>query len=408
MKVVHLVTIDYGGAYRAAVRISESMNQAGVDSSVLLRTKTLENSDAEEIFSSYFERFCSKVKNGLNLLFSFGEVVIDRFGTDITHYNKIKEADVVILHWVNSFVSPKGIEKLATLQKPILWVLHDMWEFTGGCHYDKECGKYHNLCGVCPQLKSKEERDRTRLALLRKRKAYSGKGIVYVGPSRWICECAEESTILHGEKIINIPNPLSEEVYYPMEKESARRMLAITSEKKLVVFGALKSTSSPYKGFSYLKEALQCLDRKQCEIVVFGNDDEDTTLFPGGKVHYLGVIHSEERLRAVYSAADVFVAPSLQDNYPSTVLEALACGTPVVAFSIGGMSDMIFHGENGYLAHRGDSADLAEGIQYCLAHRNDLSQQAVQSVRQNNSYSAIGQRYRALCERMMEGNIHGE
>lgn len=400
MKVVNLVTIDYGGAYRAAVRISESINGEGVESSIILRTKMHLDSPAEEIFDHKYERFISKVKNVGNLFFSHHDIVIEKFGTDVTKYESVWNADIIILHWVNSFLSVRGIKKLEALGKPIIWVMHDMWVFTGGCHNDASCKRYKEGCGFCPQMLSEKERDRTYRALREKMKLLGKKKICYVSPSTWLADCASNSLLLKNEKIIRIPNPLPLNIFFPEERKMAREKLNLPINKKIVAFGAMKSTSDPNKGFSYLKEAIKRLDSSQYEVMIFGSNERDKEMEKFTKVYYMGIINQEHVLRSLYSAADVFVAPSMQENYPSTVLEAMACETPVAAFSVGGMTDLIIHKKNGYLASSKTADQLAEGIIFCAENSDKLGKCAGEYVRQNNSYEVIGAQYRCLCEKL--------
>jgi len=159
MNVVHIVTTDYGGAYRAAQRINDSMQSVGVSSAVLVREKTNPDSNVICAIDNPFRLLLSKTKNYMNLKASKGEVITDLFGTDITRHPLVKKADVVILHWVNSFVSYDTVQKLLEKGKPIVWVMHDMWPFTGGCHCDFYCGKYKIGCGKCPQISSTDMKD---------------------------------------------------------------------------------------------------------------------------------------------------------------------------------------------------------------------------------------------------------
>ena len=138
MKAVHFCTTDFGGAYKAALRINEAMNLCGADSRLYVRTKFNSGSTCEEVIDTPLKSLVSKSKNVLNLMLSKGEVITDAFGTDITRLEAVKNADTVILHWVNSFVSCNTVKKLASM-KPVIWVMHDMWPYTGGCHYDYGC-----------------------------------------------------------------------------------------------------------------------------------------------------------------------------------------------------------------------------------------------------------------------------
>lgn len=402
MKVAHFVTIDFGGAYRAATRISEAMQSETCESSLYCRTKNSAQNPGTEILHSNGQRFLSKVKNVGNLLFSSGEIVIDKFGTDISKKKEFKEADVIILHWVNSFISVREIKKITSKGKPVIWVMHDMWNFTGGCHYDRYCNGFKKECGNCPILNSSNSHDRTYRECRRKYLQYRNRGIAFVAPSIWIQDCARQSKILQGEQILRICNPIPTDIYVPIEKKKARKVWGIETEKKVILFGAVKATENAQKGFHYFVEALNRLDKDQYMVVVFGNNDGIANMC-GFETKAVGVVTDENKLALLYNIADVFVAPSEQDNYPSTVVEALACATPVTAFHIGGMPDMIEHLKNGYLADLKHPHTLADGIIYCTQHSAQLGEYARKSVVENNVYERVGRKYRELCEKMMEG-----
>jgi len=286
-----------------------------------------------------------------------------------------KKDHIVHLHWVTfGFIN---IKTISMFKSPIVWTMHDMWPFTGGCHYDSECGRYKSHCGRCPVLGSKDEHDLSYRTFLRKKKFWRNLNITLVSPSRWLAECAENSTILGRYRTEIIPNGINTEKYRPIEKGYARKHLGLPLNKKLVLFGALAATSDPRKGFNLLDSAIKKIEQNnspdQAEIIIYGTEGENIRALGNVKRHYLGKIEDEEKLVLLYSAADVFVAPSLQDNLPNTVMEALACGTPCVAFDIGGMPDMIEHKKNGYLAKPYSYEDLANGIKWVLSDSERLS-----------------------------------
>ena len=321
MKVAHFVTIDFGGAYRAAARISDAMQNDTCESTLYCRTKNSVQNPGIEILYSGGQRFLSKVKNVGNLLFSSGEIVLDKFGTDICKKKEFKEADVIILHWVNSFISVSEIDRITAQGKPVIWVMHDMWNFTGGCHYDRYCNRFKEECGACPILKSNNLHDRTYRECRKKCLHYRNKGIAFVAPSTWIQDCARQSKILKGEEILRIRNPIPTDVYVPMDKKKAQKTWGIETHKKVILFGAVKATENTQKGFHHLVEALNGLDKDQYMVVMFGNNDDVSDMY-GFETKAVGVVKDERKLALLYNAADVFVAPSEQDNYPSTVAEA--------------------------------------------------------------------------------------
>jgi len=282
--------------------------------------------------------------------------------------------DVINLHWIN--FGYLQIETLAKFKKPIIWTLHDMWAFTGGCHYNGDCMNYVNSCGACPQLHSNTEKDLSRWVWRRKSKAWQDLNLTIVTPSHWLADCARKSSLFQNLRVEVIANGLDAQVYKPIDQAIARNLLNLSLDKKLVLFGAMNSTRNKRKGFHLLEPALQKLSEDEklenVELVILDASRPSEVPNLGFPIHYLGRLNDDIALALLYSAADVFLAPSVQDNLPNTVMESLACGTPCVAFDIGGMSDMIQHQQNGYLAKPFDVNDLAKGITWVLEDEERL------------------------------------
>lgn len=397
MKIVHVTTTDFGGAFKAVERIQDSIRYYSEQSDILVRSRFFET-DTIEVMNTLGRNLFSKGKNFLNLLLSYGEIVTDLFGTDLTRHPKVQEADIIMLHWVNSFISNRSIRKLATLHKPIIWVMHDMWVFTGGCHYDAYCNRYKEGCGNCPYLGQKWKRDITYWNLKNKKKLFESVEISFIAISKWEKECASKSIPLNGKKITWIANPLNTDIFCPDDREKLKEKYGII-DKKVILFGADKALENPTKGFKYLVKALQYLDGNKFLAVCFGKAPEkDKVELKHMDIQYLGMIHNEKKLSELYNIADVFVAPSLQEGFGYTVCEALACGTPVTAFAVGGMLDQIIHKENGYLAELYNSEDLANGIIFCSDNRKILGTKARKSILMQNSYEIIGEKYCKYCK----------
>lgn len=378
MKVLHVTTIDVGGAYKAALRLHEGLMRLGVQSGILLRTKRNKENAGEEVFSNKLSAIISKAKNAWNLIWADGEITRDVLGTDISRNTQVQEADVIILHWINSFLTVRELKQLAALQKPILWFLHDMWPFTGGCHYDGYCGSYENGCGNCPFVSRRGDNDISRRNFADKEALMRCMDAVIAGPSSWIVECAKNSGIFAGKKVIYLPNMLDTEVFFPIEdKAYLRRKYGIENGRKVILFGAADAgTENKTKGFSFLCEALEKLPRDKYQLAVFGNAGGNLNLPVGFDVTLLGFISEEQRLAEIYNLADVLVNPSKQEAFGYTACEAMACGTPVTAFPVGGLKEQIVHLENGYLAEFQSAEDIARGIIYCAENRECLGVQA--------------------------------
>lgn len=162
MKILHITTVDIGGAYKAAYRLHESMTLNGLDSQILVRTRRNLDDRTEEIFRNPMQAFISKSKNGINKIYARGLIANDKLGTDVSKHPLVCEADVIVLHWINSFLSRESFLRLGKMGKRIVWVMHDMWPFTGGCHYDEYCGRYEKRCGKCPMIRGEKETDLSR------------------------------------------------------------------------------------------------------------------------------------------------------------------------------------------------------------------------------------------------------
>lgn len=273
--------------------------------------------------------------------------------------------DIVHLHWVCHGMI--NVEDIARINVPIVWTLHDDWVFTGGCHIKWDCDKYQNNCGSCPRLGSINENDLSRKVFNRKKKAFSKiDQLIIVGVSHWLKDCAKKSALLKDKKIINLPNPLDTGKYKPFDKDKAKELWCLPKNKKLILFGANSATADINKGFIELCEALAKIKSTDVEFVVFGSSEPKKSQDFGVKTHYLGNVHDDVSLITIYSLADVMVVPSLQEAFGQTASEAMACGTPVVAFGHTGLLDIIDHKVNGYLAQPINTTDLANGIDWVL------------------------------------------
>ncbi len=369
-----------GGAAVACNRLHEALVSNGYDSKMLVRQKSTSDPRVFEFTNSTFRK-------KTNLFFFFIELFILKFfkkkgfdfslpwfGPSLYKHPLVREADVIHLHWVqNSFVSLHCIKKLQKLNKPIIWTLHDMWAFTGGCHYNVGCRKFESSCEQCPQLKNTSILDFSKSTFKNKSKILSSK-LKIVTPSIWLSEEVKKSSLLKNNSISVIPYNINFDIFKPIDKSEARKEFGISSGKKIILFVSM-NVEDQRKGFDYFKKAIIELENRipnwieTHEILAIGRNS-DIKHFKT-KIHYTGRLSDLNTISKAYSAADVFVAPSLQDNLPNTVIESLACGTPIVAFNIGGMPDMIAHKESGYLATPFSINEISLGIEYCL--KNNLS-----------------------------------
>lgn len=397
LKVVHLNTYDgNGGAGRACLRLSDSLNANGVQSKVLVYYKFGENTKItnlsegifaklKAVFNIMAERYLAKIfVKAVKTPFS-----LQWFGQSLINRKELKEADIIHLHWVNhGFLSPKFLAELDLLDKPIVWTFHDSNAFTGGCHVRYSCEHFHQQCGNCPLLKFSGKDDISHKTWLRKQKAYSELNFHIVAPSSWMAKSVKESSLLGLRYTSVIPNTIEIDVFKPYVKAEAKKILKIPANHFVIMSGFMPSKNDKHKGTQYLIDALNELalrpeiPNQEIELVIFGNKDtKDMPVFPF-KTTFLGTINKDEHLAKSYAAADAFVLPSLEDNLPNTVMESLACATPVVAFKTGGIPDMVKHLENGYLADYKSSTDLADGIEWLFLHedRESIQKEARRTI----------------------------
>lgn len=377
MKILLVNTFDIvGGPGRWVYMMHTNFLSKKIDSTYLVDNKF--SKDPSIIgYSGKFRNVRSRFKQTIEYLpllkYPKWKKVIFSTGSAPFGINKFiddTKPDIVHLNWINrGFISIKSLSKI---KQPVVWTLHDMWPFTGGCHYDEECGRYHDRCGTCPILGSKSEEDLSRRVLNEKNRYLNDLNLTVVAPSKWLWKCASESSLFRNKRVENIPVGMDINTFSPVNKMEAREILKLPKDKKLVLFGAMNAVSDKRKGFGYLQDALNKLANKNSniELVIFGSSENESRDNFNFKCHFLGNINDNKKMSLVYSAADVFVAPSIQDNMPATVMEALACGTPVAAFNIGGMPDMIEHKLCGYLAHPFETSDLANGIEWILSNEN--------------------------------------
>jgi glycosyltransferase involved in cell wall biosynthesis len=278
-----------------------------------------------------------------------------------------------------------------------------MWAFTGGCHHSGDCENYQITCGNCLQyLKNPSKNDLSNLVWQRKNTIFGQLNIhktTIIGCSQWLTNRARKSSLFDELTIKSIPNPLDTTLFSPQNKVESRQKLGLPIDKKLVLFVAAK-VSVIWKGFSYFQESLEILktqtpNNQDIELVILGESDEETIQKLPFKAHALGRISDIQQIVSIYSAADVFVIPSIQENLPNTIMEAMACGTPAVGFEVGGIPEMIRHKENGFLSKYKSAKSFSEGIQWVLfeADHQKISQNARQNVLDNYSQATVVKQY---------------
>jgi len=409
LKILHLSNSDTsGGASIAARRICDAQQMIPeINSKFLVQTKKSGNKNVfstQLTFSNkiyYTFRFVlDEFSIRLLTIQSRGRFSFPFFGEDISRIDLVKNSDIINFHWINGgFLSLNSLNKIGKLKKPIVWTLHDMWAFTGGCHYTSGCVNFIDYCSNCPSLLFKSDNDLSYKIFNRKKQIFENLNLTIITCSKWLAKEVSRSKLLKDKKIISIPNPLDIDLYKPIPQMTAREKLKLPLDKKIVLIGAM-NLKDERKGFRYLFEALHIInelkDKMNIEIVVFGKLDESILNKIPFKVNQLGKLKSEQNIVIAYNSADVYVAPSLEDNLPNTVMEAMSCGVPVVAFNVGGIPDIIDNEQNGILAELKSTEELAKGITLILSDeelRKKYSLSAREKVLKDFNQKIIAERY---------------
>jgi len=407
-----------GGAAIAASRLMHILKENGVETKMLVQ-------EGEDPDSGVYSTTHSALKRGMNFL----RFVIERLtflrrekspdirflfslantGEDLSCNPHVRDADIIHLHWVNGgFLSFASLEKLLDLGKPVVWTLHDMWPFTGGCHHALNCEGYKQECGQCIYLKKPGERDLSHRLWKKKNNLLKDRKITIITPSIWMQKGVRGSTLLGHQEIFAIPNPVDHHLFKPADRQLSCENLGLDPSKKHILFGAA-SVKNLYKGFTYFREAMELLNRNAeategVEIILFGKGGGDLQdMFPV-KTHCIDYISSVQTIVELYSAAHLFVISSLQDNFPSTLIESMLCGTPVAGFRTGGIPEMIGHLEDGYLAEHKSAADLARGMEWILSNEdyNSLSVRCREAATKRFSSAKAAEKHIRLYQGLMD------
>ena len=380
MRIVHLSTTDNrGGAARSASRLHQGLRDAGVESSMLVKHKFSNDDHVTEVsaekcgskgeaghrWESIEKLFIQDHRTGLsNTHFS-----LPAQGYDLSRHPLVKRADIIHLHWVSGLLCPPSVAALQHLGKPLVWTLHDQRPFTGGCHFSAGCRQFEIDCTKCPQL-SRDRFGLTSAALADSIDLIDARAVTVVSPSRWLADCARRSTLFRNSRTEVIPGGVDTNVFRPIDRGAACAAWKLDPCVTYLLFGAFDWTEKR-KGFAVLTLALeecmrdgafsQRVKDRQVAFLCFGQTSPEIEAL-GLPVKFLGRISSDEQLAAVYSAAAAVLLPSLEDNLPNVLIEAMCCGTTVVAHRIGGVPDVVEHDVTGLLVPAGDARQFAEAI----------------------------------------------
>ncbi len=404
INVLHLIGGSLrGGAARGAYWLFRELIRKGVEGVVLNNTKSAREHDGVLGPRGSVENMRFRTRAMLEQSHKLLHPNRERtsfntgfYGIDVTESPYYRKADIVHLHWIN-----QGFVKISTLphiKKPLVWTFRDLWPGTGGCHYPMGCEKFVTGCSACPQLGSSKAIDLSSRVFANKR-INIPQHLVGVGISNWVVDNLKQSPIFARNRIKMIPNAIPIESFFPEEQYAQRKRLDLPETRPIVLVGA-DSLGKFHKGFDLFQSCLHHLP-KGVLILTFGhNDSVDLRDFDH---RHLGFLSRIDELRAAYAAADVFVAPSRQEAFGKTLCESMASGTPVVAFDIGGPSDIIEHQVDGYLAKPYSPEDLANGIRWLLDENNrpNVRLAAIRKIRERFSTSVVAEQYIALYKSLL-------
>lgn len=420
MKVLHLSTADAnGGAARGAYWMHKALLQAGVDSHMLVADKFTSD---PTVTGSTGITGSQKIRKGLRQTLEYWPLKRYKnkksgvFSPAIAPNNiavqvEAIDPDIINLHWIaGGFLRPQDLRKFQeTRHRHLVWTLRDMWPFTGGCHYSGTCAAYQTSCGSCPALGSSNFYDLSYKTWQRKQSAWKNLDITIAPLSNWLADCARQSALFSHQRIQVIPNAIDTNKYRPIDKATARNLLNLPQNKKLILFGALSPTADSRKGFTHLRDALQHLSSQPVssdyEVIIFGTDKPAQNIALHLPTTFLGYLNDDITLAIAYSAADVMVVPSIQEAFGKTSIEAMSCATPVVAFKTTGLQDSIVHQHNGYAAKCFDATDLSAGIKWVLEDESrlqTLSEHARQTVESKFTFSHQAEQYKSLYRQLFE------
>jgi glycosyltransferase involved in cell wall biosynthesis len=369
-----------GGAAIAGLRLHQGLQRAGVESRLLVGTKAGDDPAVHRLEPARGTRVLRKVARELGLT-ELGDVASYR----VRRSEDLAWADVVHAHAIHgSWFSYPAIARI-TRDKPTVLTLHDMWPFTGHCSFSYDCERWRTGCGHCPYPATFPgiERDGTAVEHRIKRRVWSRSELVVVTPSEWLARLARESMLGRFEVRV-IPHGIDTELFRPAEDRAAvRRRLGVPEGRTALMFAAT-ALGRPHgaeldrKGGDLLMAALGGLSpdaRARCTAILMGGGSADMAarLRAGGfDVVDAGWVTDETTKAELYSAADAFVFPTRADNAPLVILEALACGTPVVSFDVGGVGEAVRPGKTGVLVPAGDVAALRDVLERAVADVSSL------------------------------------
>lgn len=412
MNVLHITMSTTGGAGIACIRLHQGLLNSEISSNTLyLKDKAhiaetipylfpfkkgiLPNLLVKAKLELYNRRLEKKLKDQ-----PFGFEIFSAIDSpfDVTTHPLYKKADIVHLHWVCGFLDFSSFFK--KIDKPVVWTLHDMFPFTGGCHHSDGCERFMNTCAHCPQLIGCKDSEWAAKQLIQKKEILKKHNqLTIIAPSQWLTNLSQKSILFKNYTHYTIPNGIDESIFNITSKLEARKKLDLPLNKKIILFVA-QSVNNARKGIHLLVEALNYVKTEDILCVSIGKSDKViSTQF---SYVQLGVIHSPIEIALSYQAADVFILPSLAENQPNTITESLLCGTPVIAFPVGGISEMIEDGINGLLCNAINAKELSKTIEQFFDRKESFNQFSI-GQQASKKYSLVNQvlKYQQVYRKIM-------
>lgn len=401
-----------GGAAVVTKRLVDALRTEGTDARLIVIDKQsgeeyvhlATESKLRQAVPFYSERLEIALNNGFSRENLFKGSTAST-GIDLSSHPDIIAADVIVLSWVNQgMVSMKNIRKFAQMGKPIVWIMHDMWNITGFCHHSLECDHYTRQCGACKFLKSDNPKDLSHRSWKKKFALYNDVPITFVAVSNWLAECARRSSLLGNQDVRVIPNAFPIDSF---EIKPSMTLESIPSDKRIIAMGAAR-LDDPIKGLDMAVEALNIVADKNPEIakdtvaVFFGALRDESILEKLRFPHlWLGMVSDSAKVRNIYAQASAVISSSLFETLPGTLIEGQAAGALAVSFNRGGQVDIIDHKKSGYLARFGDIEDLANGIVWALQNPADR-EMLHQQVRSRFAASSVANEFKALFRELLD------
>lgn len=411
MKVLHISqSSGRGGAARAALRIHNAQMTNGTNSSMLVSVSDdftpgvhLPKRTALRVLGRALSPLVDTALSKLQIPINKGLHSPGLSSSISWREINRSDIDVVNLHWVQGGVL--SIYAISRIKKPLVWTLHDMWAFSGAEHYDNGSRRWTESYSKSSKPDQDKGLDLNRFIYLLKKILLKTK-IHIVTPSKWMRDCVAESSLMSQWPVRVIPYPIDTTLWRPEDKQNAKKLLGLPSNCQVILFGALGIGADSRKGFDLFLSSLDLIKAKAPEAVfaVFGDPPSDSAALSRDDLYFLGRLSDDLSLKLAYNAAEVFVLTSRQDNLPNTALEAQACGTPVAAFDVGGIRDIVSHRATGYLAEPFNIDDLANGISFIIGNGNqsEISEASRMRAITNFSPEIVHSRYFGLYREILD------